>query len=143
MKAKPKIPKEYQYKKVPEHSKWTGYIHKEHSDLVDDGIKELGLKAFKNEIPFSDIIGDNPTICRNLYGLGSTLSRLNINGFKMFAGMFDELENHVWLPQINKADPKQRIMYTCLNCGSLKINGQFYSYLDVEHSEEEKKKQKK
>lgn len=136
--------KDYVPKKVPDfaYGMQEGYFKREHAEMIDDAIKELGLKVFQKQESISDVIGDNPTICRNLFGLGSTLSRLVIDGEKPF-DMFTEFSNHVWLPQVNVADPQKRVMNICLNCGSMMINRDFYSYLDVEAHEKEKESKKK
>ena len=133
-------PKKYVPKEVPPFSYdlQTARIKKEHR-LIPGALALLGNKVFKDEVAIADLIGDNPSICRELFGLGSTLSKMYSQGQQLFPE-FSEFSNHVWIPQINWEDPMKRSLGVCINCGSIIMNNEFYSYLDVEAHEEKKKK---
>jgi len=88
-------------------------------------VKEFGKKVVDSELQHWDEIGKNPSICRKLYGLGSILNDLPGLGFN-----FDNLDNHVWLPQLNLKTNKR--MFVCFNCGSLKMGSRFIPYTDLE-----------
>ena len=88
-------------------------------------VKEVGLKVLKDEAPHRSIIGNNPSICKKLFGVGQVLNDLPGFGFN-----FRTIDNHIWLPQPNlKANNK--IMDICLNCGSLLIDNKFIPYTDL------------
>ena len=88
-------------------------------------VKEFGKKVVDPEVPHRSVLGTNRSVCRKLYGFGGILNDLNI-GFH-----FNELDNHVWLPQMNLKNRK-KIIHICLNCGSLKIDGKFIPYTDLQ-----------
>ena len=99
-------------------------MHTHFRKEYDFAVKDFGSKVVDAEKPHRSEIGKNPSICRKLFGLGSILNDLNI-GFH-----FNDLENHVWLPQMNLKNRK-KIMHICFNCGSLKIDGKFIPYTDL------------
>jgi hypothetical protein len=87
-------------------------------------VKEFGKKVVDQELPHRSEIGKNPSICKKLWHLGGILNGLGI-GFA-----FNDLDNHVWLAQMNLKDRK-KIIHICFNCGSLKIDGKFIPYTDL------------
>ena len=97
------------------------HFRKEHGFAV----KEFGKKVIDSEAPHRSVIGTNRSICKKLFGLGHILNDIGL-GFA-----FNDLDNHVWLSQRNLKDPN-KLVKICFNCGSLKIDGKFIPYTDLQ-----------
>lgn len=107
---------------VPEYDMSIQHTHFRKGDTFAH--KEFGKKIVDAEGPHWDVIGQNKSICKKLYGFGGTLNDLGL-GFR-----FTEFDNHVWLAQPNLKS-KDRLMHICLNCGSLKLEGKFVPYTEL------------
>jgi hypothetical protein len=91
--------------------------------LTPEMQKYFGTKAAGK--PHMDYIGNNPSICRELYGLGYSINQRFGN-----QGLYTEFSNHIWIPQTNELTPHER-MSVCMDCGSLIMNEKFYAYTDL------------
>jgi len=93
------------------------------SKVKDWIIKEFGKKSLGK--PHSEFIGKNKESCKKLFGLGYSLQK-RFGNFGL-----GPYSNHIWIPQVNEADPDKKIMQVCLNCGSLFINDIFIPYTEL------------
>lgn len=110
---------------IPEYDISLMHTHFRKGDIeYNDIVKDIGLKKLQKESAHWNEIGQNKSVCRKLYGLGSILNDLKL-GFN-----FNGLDNHVWIKQLNTKTNK--VMSICFNCGSLKIDGKFIPYTDLE-----------
>jgi hypothetical protein len=93
--------------------------------LPSDVEKHFGKKCAGR--PHMSYIGNNPSACRNRYGLGYTINQRFGN-----QGIYTEYSNHVWLNQTNEIDGERLLI--CFDCGSLFINDKFIPYTSLENN---------